>query len=168
VYQEAESHLGNVQKEYEAVEAETRQTVNRMDATETDLDAARRRVDQLNRSIEEVNSEIEAAQIVSPVDGIVTGMAARQGEVIHPEMDTLMQIATDLSRMQVILEPSPAQMAAMYPGQSVRVFVAELPGEALEGTITEMTIGRTIVEFLNPSPRVRPGLTAQVLVSRSR
>ncbi len=164
VYQKAQADLENVRKEYEAVEAAARQAQSRLEAAQIDLDASRRRVEELNRMIEEVAEDLAAADVMSPVSGIVTGMAAGQGEGVHPGMEALFLIAVDLSRMQVILEPSPAEMTFMHPGQSVRVYVAEVPNEAFEGTITEMTVDRTVVEFANPTPRIRPGLSARVVV----
>jgi len=91
-------------------------------------------------------------------------MAARQGEEVSAGMEALFQIAVDLSRLVVTLHPTPAEMRLLTPGQPALVYVAEMGGEALAGQVTEMSVGKAVVEFANPSPDVRPGLTAQVLI----
>ena len=93
---------------------------------------------------------------------VLTGMAARQGEEVHPGMDALFQIAVDLTLMQVILEPSPAEMEFLRPGKAVQVLVGDPVNATLEGTVTEMSVGRAIIDFANPTPEIRPGLPAVV------
>ena len=91
-------------------------------------------------------------------------MTARQGEDIHPGMDVLFQIATDLSQMNVILEPSPEQMEMLRPGKTVFISFGDIFDEILQGTVVEMNLARTVVAFANPTPKIRPGLNATVLV----
>jgi multidrug resistance efflux pump len=165
IYQKAQDDLKLVLADFEAVEASWRQAENGIEYARRDLDEAKRNLADVDLTIEELNQELEAAQISSPVNGIVTGMAARQGQDIHPGMDVLFQIATDLSRMNVILEPSPEQMALLRPGKKVFISVGDLWDELLQGTVVEMNLDRTVVAFANPTPKIRPGLNATVLVT---
>ena len=164
VYDKAQAELTRKTKEFEAVREAANAAEESAEQAQKRLDSAKRIVDNINRELEEVNSDVEASQVVSPVNGVITGMAARQGEEVHLGMEAMFQVAVDLSRLTVTLEPTPQQMALLQPGQPVLVYVAELAGQPLEGSLTEMSVGRAVVDFANPSPAIRPGLTAQVAV----
>ena len=167
-YEKTVAEHEETQKQFETIRAVARQAEEGTATAQAKVDAAQKSVEQFEREIEAINSDREAAQIVSPVRGVITGMAARQGEEVHPGMEALFLIAVDLSRMTATLEPSPAEMALIRPGETAFIHVAELPAQSLEGTVTEMRVGSVIVDFANPSPEVRPGLTAQVTISSSR
>ncbi len=164
VYQRAQEELEARRKEYDAAMVLAKDAADDVEQIEKRLSAARRRIEQIRADLEAIQQDLEACQVVSPVDGIVTGMAARQGEEVSAGMEALFQIAVDLSRLIVTLHPQPDQMKLLTPGQRALVYVAEMGGEPLEGQLTEMSVGRAVVEFTNPSPDVRPGLTAQVVV----
>ncbi len=164
VYQQAQKDLEARRKEYDAAMVLAKDAAGDVETIDRKLEAARRRVEQIRTEMEAIQQDLEACQVLSPVDGIVTGMAARQGEEVSAGMEALFQIAVDLSRLIVTLHPTPDQMRLLTPGQRALVYVAEMGGEALEGQVTEMSVGRAVVEFANPSPDVRPGLTAQVVV----
>ncbi len=166
VFHQAEEELERVRADFESVAAAARVAEDRADQAREELEAAKRMLRDVDLKVEALNEEMSAAQIVSPINGVVTGMAARQGEEVHPGMDALFLIAVDLSRMTVILDLTPAQMEFLRPGKEVQVYIAEVINEPLEGTVVEMNMERTLVEFLNPSPAVRPGLTAVVRATR--
>ncbi len=151
-------------EQFEAIDQVARKAVERVDRVRRDLDEARQRLAEAEADLEGANQDLEATQIFSPVDGVVTGMSARQGEEVNPGMQSLFQIAVDLTHMEVAVEPSPADLARIYPGQTARIRVAEIPDEAIAGVVREINGGRVVVAFLNPSPDVRPGLTAQVTI----
>jgi hypothetical protein len=70
----------------------------------------------------------------------------------------------ELSRLEVVVEPAPAILERIRPGQSAEIRVAEVPDEAFEGTVKEVANGRVIVEFISGTPVVMPGLSAHVRV----
>lgn len=164
IYQQAQDDVKKVLADFEAVEASWKLAEDGIEYARRDLDEAKRNLQEVNQAIEALNQEMQAAQITSPVNGIVTGMAARQGQEIHPGMDSLFQIATDLTHMNVILEPSPEQMAVLRPGKTVFISVPGVWEELLQGAVVEMNLDRTVVAFANPTPKIRPGLGATVLV----
>ncbi len=164
VYEKAQAEFAAKQEEYFTAQRVARHAEDRLAGLRKELEAARRTVDDARQAMEDIAAEMEAAQIFSPVAGLVTGMAARQGEEVHVSMESLFQIATDLSRMQAIVEPPPPQLALIRPGQVAEIRIAELPGEALPGVVGEVTDRSAVIEFANPSPRVRPGLSAQVTI----
>ena len=164
IYEQAQAELETRRKEYDAALAIAQEAASDVEQIEKRIEAARRRVDRIRADMEAIQQDLEACQVVSPVDGVVTGMAARQGEEISAGMEALFQIAVDLSRLTVTLEPTPSEMKLLTPGQRALVYVAEMGGQPLEGRLTEMSIGKAVVDFANPSPDIRPGLTAQVVI----
>ena len=164
VYDKVQREYEKTLKGFDTVLAVARTAAARSKSAQRSLDLARKRVDEINQEIEAVNRDMEATEVLSPVAGIITGMAARQGEEVNPDIENLFQIAVDLTRMYVVLEPDPARMELLHPGQRVRINVAELPDRTLEGTVTDMRVGRVEVDFTSPTPRIRPGLTARVTV----
>ncbi|WP_029044617.1 efflux RND transporter periplasmic adaptor subunit [Cupriavidus sp. amp6] len=84
------------------------------------------------------------AGIVSPVDGVVTEVAVREGMTVSPGT-TLFRLA-DLSRIWVIAEIPEGQARAIVPGQAVKVLPAGAT-EPLAGTID------TVLPDVNPATR---------------
>lgn len=164
VYEKVRREYEQTLKDFETVQAVARVAAGRAESSRRAVDLARKRVDEINREIEAINRDRKATEVLSPVAGIVTGMAAHQGEEVNPGIENLFQIAVNLTKMYVVLEPNPAQMKLLHPGQRVRINVAELPEQTLEGTVTDLRVGRVEIDFTSPSPRIRPGLTAQVTV----
>ena len=164
VFQKVWAEYEAKRKQFEAIDQVARKAGERVDRTRRDLDEARRRLAEAEAELEDINADLEATQIFSPVDGVLTGMSARQGEEVNLGMENLFQIAADLTRMEIAVEPSPPELDRIHPGQTARVQIAEIPNEAISGVVREIRSDRVIVEFLNPSPYVRPGLTAQVTI----
>ena len=164
VYEKAQAEFEELSARFQTAERLAREAEDSARIARDALDLARRHVDEANRIIEEVTADLQASQILCPTNGVVVGMAARQGEEVFFAMENLFQIAVDLAQLHVVVEPAPDQMRWIQPGQPALVYVAELPNDPLEGTVSEMRVGRILVDFLNPLPSIRPGLTAQVTI----
>ena len=82
--------------------------------------------------------------IVSPVDGLVTEVAAREGMTVSPGM-TLFRLA-DLSQVWVIAEVPEGQARAIVPGLAVKVSPTGAP-EPLPGKVD------TVLPDVNPATR---------------
>jgi len=159
------------QKEYQDAEIESTALKARADATEEragmiikDLDNTRKLLEDKNKTLEGADSDLQAAQVHSPVDGIVLSRHGQAGENVTPETRSLLRIATDLSSLLVVLEPEPPVLERIAPGQPAWVILTELGNEPVQGSVKEIRGADVIVEFVNPSPAVRPGLTAQVRI----
>lgn len=164
VAQRVEEEFQEVLKEYQTARALAESTSDRVQRLLDELEAARRIRDEIMVEADEISADLEATEIFSPVDGILVGMAARQGDEVSLAMEDLFQIAVDLTLLEITVEPRPEQLARILPGQSAVVRVAELPNQPLEGVVSMITETAVTVEFRNPSPRVRPGLTGHVTI----
>lgn len=162
------------EKEFKVIEAESKQlseaaahAEERVATLQRDLDAARKLVEGSAAELEATKARIEAGQVLAPVDGIVAARRGQPGDQVNPSIEDLFVIATELSHLQVLLEPEPQVMKRIRPGQQAAIFVADMPNEALQGEVKSVEGGRVLVEFSNPSPLVRPGMTAQVRIRLS-
>ena len=90
--------------------------------------------------------------------------AARPGELVDRTAGDLFQIAVALTAMQVIVEPQPPVLARIHPGQSAAIVMAEAPNGAIGGSVREIRDGQVVIDFVSPTPAIRPGLTAQVRI----
>jgi len=129
---------------------------------QADLDNAKKALDHKNDDLEAAKARVDAGQVVSPVNGVVVSRRGGVGDPVNPAIPDLFRIAPELSHMTVTVEPPLAVLKQLLPGQQVAINVADLPAEALPGTITSIDNGKVSVDFGNPSSLIRPGATATV------
>ncbi len=129
-----------------------------------DIELAKKNLEDRNAAVEEAEADLKAADIVSPVDGIFLGSNVDKGQQVSREIEDLFEIAVDLSKMQVTVEPNPLQLAKMKPGLTAQVFMAESGNEALPGEVASIKDSQVLIVFLSPTAAIKPGLTAQVRI----
>jgi multidrug resistance efflux pump len=127
------------------------------------LDAARKTLDEKNEALDTAREEAAAAEIHSPVDGLVVAVTKQPGDEVTTEVRDLFQIAVNLTALEAVVEPEPPALARIRPGQEALIQIAELPG-AIPGRVKEIQGAQVIVEFTSPNPALRPGTTAQVRI----
>ena len=161
-----------VQKEYEAarqdkesVEEMARLADERLAALTKELDSARASLEEKREALEQARQNLAAAEVHSPVDGVLLARNRQVGDPVGPHVQDLLQIAVELSSLEVVVEPEPPALERIRPGQDALVEVVEGPPSGMPGRIVSVEQGRVVVEFSNPSPAVKPGMTAQVRIS---
>lgn len=109
--------------------------------------------------------------LLSPSDGVVLELLARENEQIAPGMP-LMKIA-DLSRVWIEIEVPEAQSAQLRPGQPAQVLTS-LPGAAkIDAALayvypqlqSQTRTLRARLEVDNPGLRLRPGMYVDVVLA---
>lgn len=152
-------------RQFESTEDMARLAEDRVDSLTKELDATRKRLEEAREAFEAAQRKLEATEVYSPVDGFLLARNRQVGDPVGPHVPDLLQIAVDLSVLEVVLEPEPPVLERLIPALPVTVEVAEGPPEALAGRIIAVEKdGRVIVEFANPSPAIRPGMSAQVRI----
>jgi multidrug resistance efflux pump len=168
VFEKAEKDFQTLEQESRNLSEVAQNADARVSALNRDLDAARKILEGRLADAESSKLRVEAGQVTSPVSGVVAGCHGDVGAEVHPTMEDLFQIATDVSRLMVAVEPSPDQLARIKPEQFASVSVADLPHEPLSGVVRSIEDGRVRIEFANPSALVKPGQTAQVRIQVGR
>jgi multidrug resistance efflux pump len=151
-----------VKKDYDAVSALAEQARERVNAIVQDLDAARKALAEKSQALEEVQTALQAAEVHSPVDGVLLSVATKVGEPVNPTMADVFRIGVDLHELQATVEPEPPVLARLKPGLSALVQIVDYSRDAVDAEISSIENGRVVVFFASPGPSVRPGMPAVV------
>ena len=95
---------------------------------------------------------------------MVVGRSGEVGQSVGPDKPDLFQIATQLSQLEVVLDPDPRAMRQIQPGQAALVTLLELGLGGMLGAVKSIVGAQVIVGFTSPNPAVRPGMVAQVRI----
>ncbi len=125
-----------------------------------------------------VKEDLKRTIIESPIDGVISRLNAKQGEVVITgtmnNPGTVIMSISDLSRMQVRARIDEVDVPRVSSGQDARIYLqsdqqAPVPARVIrvasKGT---KVLGRDVVYFeallevLSTDPRIKPGMTANV------
>ena len=164
VFDKTQKEYASAKTESENLQIMAQSAEKRIEQLQNELDAAKKLLDEKNEDLEEAKTQIASGEVLAPAAGVVTSRRGDAGEEVDPSVKDLIRIATDLSTLEVVVEPGSAELAKIKPGQPAMVRIAELPDQALEGAVKRVENGQVYIEFANPSPEVKPGLTAQATI----
>jgi Cu(I)/Ag(I) efflux system membrane fusion protein len=122
------------------------------------------------REIEKQREPRNRLPIRAPIEGIVTGLKARQGMYVTPE--TEMFTIADLSRVWVMVDVFEAQIDWLAPGLTAEIRVPARPGKVWEGRVDylypeldpETRTLRVRLVFDNPDLALKPNMFADVII----
>jgi multidrug resistance efflux pump len=151
-------------KDYEALAAVANQARERVNAITQDIDVARKTVAEKSTALEDVQTALQAAEIRSPVDGVLLSVKTKVGEPVNTTMDDLFRIGVDLHELQVTVEPEPPILSRLKPGLAAIVQVVDYSRDAIDAEIGSIENGKALINFVSPSPTIRPGMAAVVKI----
>jgi len=163
-FEKAQREYEAAKTEYEGLSTLAQNAESRLDQLQKELDGARKILEEKSRELEDTQAENAAGEVHSPANGVIVARRGQQGDDVDRSMPDLFQIATELSRLEVLLEPAPPVQARIKTGQTAAVQIAENAGDPLPGLVKSVDQGNVIVEFANPNPAIKPGLTAHVRI----
>jgi multidrug resistance efflux pump len=102
--------------------------------------------------------------VKSPADGLVISRKGSPGEQVTAGVEDFFVLATNLTALQVVLDPEPGVLPRIKPGQIAGVRIAE-SGDEIPGFVREIKGTQVLVDFVVAEANVKPGLTAQVRIS---
>ena len=158
-WEKAQRDLQTAQQEYDALEKAERLAADRQRSALNDLAEAQKAVAERNAALAAARDNMQSGEVHSPVDGVVVG---RNGEVGQPASADLFEIATDMVALEVALEPGPAVLQRLRPGEAALVSIPDLQNVAFQGQIKEIKDNLAIVEFNCTLPGTRPGMSVEV------
>jgi HlyD family secretion protein len=164
VYEAAQAEFKAKEEEYEIRRKAAQAADDRVSQILNETETVRKALQEAKERMELAGSDLLATDVVSPASGILTAVSAKAGEEVHPEAGDLFQIAVDLTRMEVFLEPEPSVRERIRPGLPASVHVAEAPAEVFPGAVRQVGEQGVVVEFTSPAPVVRPGQSAHVRI----
>jgi HlyD family secretion protein len=158
-YEKAQRDFENARQESEIMDKAARASSELLTQLQNSLSASRKNLAERAQDLEAAQNNMQSAEVRSPVDGLVV---ARNGEPGKPAMGDLFEIATDLFSLEVVIEPGPAVVNRLRPGQQALVMIPDLQSAGIPGTVKTISGGEVVVEFACTLPAVKPGMLADV------
>jgi len=155
-FEQAQIEFGTLEKLAANTEARVAEVVK-------NLDAEKRALQEKTDAMETETTKAAATELVSPAQGLIVTRNGEVGQSFGPDKD-LFQIATQLSLLEVTLEPDPPTLSRIQPGQPALVSLPDQGSDGMPGTVKSKQGDQVVVEFTNPNPAVKPGMTAQVRI----
>jgi HlyD family secretion protein len=116
------------------------------------------------------------ASIYSPVDGTVLSRNISEGQTVAASFNTptLFSIAKDLAKMQVRAAVDEADIGNVKAGQPVKFTVDAFPDDTFPGSVQAVRLEpvvtsnvvtyTTIIDAPNPAMKLKPGMTASIII----
>lgn len=152
------------------------------DNVSNDLALARNALVKTERALQSVEDKLSKLRVLSPTDGTVLTLPVVEGQVVTAAASvnsgTALMTVADLSRLIVITNVNQVDVAKVQNGQRVRLSMEALREPPMDATVYFIaplaTVKNNIKGFQveatidNPSPRLRPGMTVNLLIPIER
>jgi len=166
-WEKTQKDYNDAKADVEKEDAAAQAAAARESALGRDLETAKQAVTEATAAVERAKGAAAAAEIHSPVDGIVLERQELQGLAVDPSMKELVKIATELTSLQVVAAlnlTDASALARIHAGQAAMVQVPELSPDGIAGTVREIRGGTVIVDFTVPDAPPKLGQPAQVII----
>ncbi len=148
-------------------------------------ESASRRVAQARAQHRRAGDILSKTSIVSPIDGIVSRLRVREGEMvvigIQNQPGTTLMTISDLDAINAELKVAEADVLRLVVGQPAVVTLESMAGRRFEGQVAEIGASalpvtgtgaaarefRVAVRLTHPDPGLRPGLTCDAEIVTS-
>jgi HlyD family secretion protein len=156
----------------EAMVAGGAETVEAQDAARAALAVADARAQAAAVALDRARRNLGYATIRAPIDGVVVNRAVEPGQTVNAGMSapTILSLAGDLGRMQIVAAVDESDIGKVHAGQAVRARVQAWPDDSFPGTVRQVRLFSTVVESVvtyavvvdveNPEGRLLPGMGA--------
>ena len=162
VYEKAQREYDSARAEFAVMDKAAHATAEGVQNALQEVASAQKILADENRRLEESQAAFEAADVHSPVDGLLVGRNGEVGKSAQEFGDNLFQIATDTYALEIALDPQPPVLKRLRPGQPALVLVPDLQTPGITGDIKEIKGNQVLVEFNSTIPAIRPGMVADV------
>src|SRR5436305_2879203 len=147
-----------------------------LDAAKAAYDGARAGLAQSQAALKQAQTNLGYTKIYSPIDGQVVARQYDIGQTVAASFSapTLFTIAKDLTKMQVQADVDQSDIGQMRVGEPVQFTVDAYPDQPFRGQISQVRLNATvtqnvitypvIVEVPNPDLKLRPSMTANVVI----
>lgn len=159
-YLKAQQDYESAKKEADTLQALSTTLQDRVQGVAKDIDLAKKNLAEKVQNLDSAKSSLSSADLMAPADGLIIAIRKSAGEEVQKGLPDLITIATDLSQLELVLEPEPPVFKRLKAGQPAVVQIAELPGNGLPSTVKSVENGKVVIEFSSPSTLIRPGMTA--------
>lgn len=140
------------------------------------ISAARAQINQYQASLRTAMTNLGYTKIIAPVDGTIISREIDLGSPVAASFQApeLFTIAQDLTKMQIEVSVSEADIGNVQEGQDVTYTVDGYPNMNFKGKVTQVRLSPTtesnvvtytvIVDVNNEDLKLKPGMTANVSI----
>ena len=169
-FDQAQLKLDELDAQYKAAQ-------HSLDASELNLQVLQHNLEAADASIAQAKEARDYTTIVSPIDGVVTRINAKVGEMVVTGMmnnpGTKILEVGDLSQMLVVAQVDETDVGKLELGQKARVFIDAYPNREFAGKVYKIALAsdlsrqatkyyRTEILLETTEQRLHSGLTANV------
>jgi HlyD family secretion protein len=165
-FEKSEKDYQNAKADYEGFQGTAQSAEDRVESLAKEIETAKAMVLAKSKDLDNADAQIAGGEVRSQVSGLVIARRGRAGDAVDQSMKDLLQIAVDLSALQVVVDSDARTVQQIRQGQPALIQIAEAVA-AISGTVREIKAGQVFVDFTSPSPVIKPGLTAQVRIKVS-
>ncbi|MDR0291991.1 MAG: efflux RND transporter periplasmic adaptor subunit [Elusimicrobium sp.] len=174
-----QSQLANSErtyKRYKELYAENFVARSDLDSAETTYLTDKASAVQAQAALDNAKTNLSYTKIVSPVDGIVITRAVDLGQTVAASFNTptLFLVAQDLTKMQIEVSVSEADIIKVHEGQSVLFTIDGYPNTNFNGVVNQVRLSPQTVQGMvaytvvilvdNQDQKLKPGMTANVTI----
>jgi len=156
-----------------------------IDRTRQTQAAATGRIAQARAQARRANDALTKTSIVSPIDGVVTRLRVREGEMVviglQNQPGTTLMTISDLGQIDAEVKVAEADVLRLAVGQASTVTLSAVPGRTFRGKVVEIGASalpvtgsaaaarefKIVVRLEQPDAGLRPGLTCDTEVITS-
>ena len=140
------------------------------------INAARAQINQFQASLKTAMTNLSYTKIIAPVDGTVISRKIDLGQPVAASFQApeLFTIAQDLTKMQIEVSVSEADIGNVKEGQEVNYTLDGYPDTNFKGKVTQVRLSPTtvsnvvtytvIVDVDNEDLKIKPGMSANVSI----
>ena len=156
------------------------QAQSEYDTAKANRDGAAASVEQSMAGLRQAETNLAYTKILSPIDGVVVDRQYDIGQTVAASFQApvLFTIAQDLTKMQVLTNIDEADIGRVKEGQEATFTVDAFAERTFTGRVSQIRLSPQTVQNVvtypvlldvsNPELRLRPGMTANVLVPVDR
>src|SRR5438876_10730314 len=183
---QAEGDVANAQAALELAKVNatrTQQLFNQKNSSQQDLDTANANLHQAEANVkikqgalDKAKADLDHCTITSPIDGVVISRNVDVGQTVAASLQApvIVEIATDLTQMQIDSDVAEADVGVLEVGQDVDFTVDAFPMRTFHGkvvqvrnapiTVQNVVTYDTVIGVSNPDLKLKPGMTANVSI----
>jgi HlyD family secretion protein len=179
-YDNAKANADSAVAKYEQGQAAIAQVEAQSNASAAQLEQVKAQLLQAEADLSRAKLNLEYCNIYSPVDGVVISRSIDVGQTLAASLQspTLFTIANDLTRMQVNANIDEADIGNISDQADVRFTIDAYPNENFRGRISEIRLNpqtvqnvvtySVILSIQNPDMKLKPGMTANIVITVDR
>jgi len=141
-----------------------------------DIEIYKSQIDQAQANVNLYQSQIGNNSIVSPMDGRITAVNAKRGEIVSYSEPIVQMLSSEPFQVKVNIYEQ--DIVNVDPGDSVKIDLVAFPGQTFEGKVLSVDPAEKIVdnvvyyettiEFPNQPVGIRSGMTSDVTVEADK